>query len=164
MAYNERPQMPSDHVYFCDNACLSSFAGIVDNGSILTEETISGWIRGTHPALYKKLAAMPRTSCSLVGDPPTPIYPEPYPAEQFELPMRGSVPFFRPLTPPTPATIFDESGDNDSPTEDTSTFVLDTLQSKVIGKPYYHCHVVCVIRLIAARQHDLHSAPVSEAR
>ncbi|KAL2423650.1 hypothetical protein ABEF95_000663 [Exophiala dermatitidis] len=44
-----------DFVYFCHNACLSSFAGSVDEDSFMTEQDISSYISSSKPTLHQKL-------------------------------------------------------------------------------------------------------------
>jgi len=59
----------NDKVYFCNNACASSWAGVVDNKELcITETGIADFIRGSNPELFKRLGSLPVASSSLEND------------------------------------------------------------------------------------------------
>lgn len=55
-------------VYFCQNSCLTSYSGCVDEYSSLTEQGISEFIRYGNPSLYEKLQGLQLPSSHLNSD------------------------------------------------------------------------------------------------
>ncbi|EXJ95126.1 hypothetical protein A1O1_00245 [Capronia coronata CBS 617.96] len=57
-----------DWAYFCENACLSSFSGCVDEDSTMTEQEISNYILYSKPELHERLDGIPLPSSYLPTD------------------------------------------------------------------------------------------------
>ncbi|EXJ90114.1 hypothetical protein A1O3_03183 [Capronia epimyces CBS 606.96] len=55
-------------VYFCENACLTSFSGCVDEDSTMTEREISEYIWHSNPELHEKLNRVRLPSSYLASD------------------------------------------------------------------------------------------------
>ena len=68
-----RRRRRKESVYFCENACASSWSGCVDEDSLLTEQEIAELIRYGNPGLYEKLGGLTRTSTYLASDEPADI-------------------------------------------------------------------------------------------
>lgn len=58
----------SDEVYFVRNACLTSWAGVVDDEFSISESGIRDFICGSNPDLYERLRGFPAPTYSLTGD------------------------------------------------------------------------------------------------
>lgn len=63
-----RRGVDQDLVYFCENACLSSFSGCIDEDSTMTEQDIVGYILHSNPKLHKKLNGLRLPSSHLSSD------------------------------------------------------------------------------------------------
>lgn len=58
----------NDDVYFDQNACLTSWTGVVDDEFSISEGSIRDFIRSSNCDLYQKLHGLPAPTYSVKGD------------------------------------------------------------------------------------------------
>lgn len=57
-----------EQVYFCQNASVKSFSGVIDDSGTITEQEISEFIRYSRPDLHKELKGVRIASSHLTSD------------------------------------------------------------------------------------------------
>jgi hypothetical protein len=132
----------NDDVYFGQSACLSSWAGVVDNEFSISEKGIAEFVRGSNPQLYARLRGLPLKSSSLKHDEAlvpvridlSSMHPQMSPKPNMTK-MYAAASVFPP-TPPLPLDQIPEAGFVLDGSRDVVLIVVDSV---VIGK-FKHQH------------------------
>lgn len=127
----------SDEVYFVRNACLTSWAGVIDDEFSIPESGIRDFIRGSNPDLYERLRGFPAPTYLLQGDEALDQNgddlredlspPEPEDPENVDLPTTESAALGVPSPPPLAQL----------PAHGSRDVVLTIVDSVVLGKCFF---------------------------
>lgn len=137
----------NDEVYFGQSACLSSWAGVVDNEFSISEKDIAEFVRGSNPQLYARLHGLPLKSSSLKDDEAlvpvridlSSVHAQTSPSASMTKKRPAALVF-----PPTPPFHLDQIPEVGFVLDGSRDAVLMVVDSVVIGNFCKHQHIKSV--------------------